>query len=97
MRGEAVLRRLEDLLVFRGTIGLDRQLQVGGRDLTLLVEYQRDGLGAARPDEYRDLLESDTFLRGEHQVLGRDEAVVQASYQAASPMERQRAVAVEPE
>ena len=81
VRGEAVLRRLEDLLVFRGTIGLDRQLQVRGRDLTLLVEYQRDGLGAARPDEYRDLLESDTFLRGEHQVLGRDEAVVQASYQ----------------
>ena len=81
VRGEAVLRRMEDLLVLRGTIGLDRQLQVGGKDLTLAVEYQRDGLGAAAADEYPDLLESDTYLRGEHQVLGRDEAVVQASYQ----------------
>ena len=81
VRGEAVLRRLEEMLVFRGTIGVDRQLQVGGRDLTVLFEYQRDGLGAAGPHEYRDLLASETFLRGEHQVLGRDEAVVQASYQ----------------
>ena len=81
VRGETVLRRLEEMLVFRGTIGLDRQLQVGGRDLTLLFEYQHDGLGAAAPDEYLDLLESDTFLRGEHQVLGREEAVFQASYQ----------------
>ena len=81
VRGEAVVRRLEEMLVFRGTIGVDRQLQAGGRDLTLAVEYQRDGLGAAGPDELSDLLESDTFLRGEHQVLGRDEAVVQASYQ----------------
>ena len=81
VRGEAVVRRLEEMLVFRGTIGIDRQLQAGGRDLTLAVEYQRDGLGAAAPEELVDLLESDTFLRGEHQVLGRDEAVVQASYQ----------------
>ena len=81
VRGEAVVRRLEEMLVFRGTIGIDRQLQAGGRDLTLAVEYQRDGLGAAAPDELVDVLESDTFLRGEHQVLGRDEAVVQASYQ----------------
>ena len=81
VRGEAVLRRIDELTVFRGTIGVDRQVQAGGRDLTLAVEYQRDGLGAAGPDELADLLHSETFLRGEHQVLGRDEAVVQASYQ----------------
>ena len=81
VRGEGVLRRLDDALVFRGTLGVDRLLQVGGNDLTVLAEYQRDGLGTADPGEYVDLLESDTFLRGEHLVLGRDEAVVQASYQ----------------
>ena len=81
VRGEGVLRRLDHALVFRGTLGLDRLLQVGGNDLMLLVEYQRDGLGTADPEQYPDLLQSDTFLRGEQQVLGRDEAVVQASYQ----------------
>ena len=81
VRGEAVVRRMDDLTVFRGTIGIDRQVQAGGRDLTLAAEYQRDGLGAAGPDELADLLLSETFLRGEHQVLGRDEAVLQASYQ----------------
>lgn len=81
VRGEAVLRKLPDRVVLRGTLGLDRQLQVGGRDLTLAAEYQRDGLGADGPDAYLATLGSATFLRGEHQVLGRDEAVVRASYQ----------------
>ena len=81
VRGEGVLRRLDHALVFRGTLGFDRLLQVGGNDLMLLAEYQRDGLGAGDSAQYLDLLQSDTFLRGEHQVLGRDEAVFQASYQ----------------
>ena len=81
VRGEAVLRQLPDRIVFRGTLGLDRQLQVGGRDLTLAAEYQRDGLGANGPDAFLATLGSATFLRGEHQVLGRDETVVRASYQ----------------
>ncbi len=81
VRGEAVLRQLGDRVVFRGVLGLDRQLQIGRRDLTLAVEYQRDGLGAAVVDAYSATLESATFLRGEHQVLGRDETVVQVSYQ----------------
>jgi len=81
VRAEAVLRQLPDRVVFRGTLGLDRQLQVGGRHLTLAVEYQRDGLGADGPDAYPATLGSATFLRGEHQVLGRDEAVVRPSYQ----------------
>ncbi len=80
VRAEAVLR-WPDRVVLRGTLGLDRQLQVGGRDLTLAVEYQRDGLGADGPDAYLATLKSATFLRGEHQVLGRDETVVRPSYQ----------------
>ena len=81
VRGEAVLRGLGDRRVFRGTLGLDRRLQLGGRDLTLAVEYQRDDLGAATPDEYAATLTSKTLVRGEHQVLGRDETVFQAAYQ----------------
>ena len=81
IRGEAVVRSLQNGVVFRGTLGLDRQVQIQRRDLFLIVEYQRDGLGAAGPDEYLDVLRSRTFFRGEHQVLGRDETVVQASYQ----------------
>ncbi|WP_419860859.1 hypothetical protein [Candidatus Palauibacter sp.] len=81
VRGEAVLRQLPDRVVFRGTLGLDRQLQVGGRDLTLAVEYQRDGLGADGPDAYLATLGSTAFLRGEHQVLGRDETVVRGTWQ----------------
>ena len=81
IRGEAVVRSREDVVVFRGTLGLDRQFQLQGGDLFLIVEYQRDGLGAAGPEAYLDVLRSRTFFRGEHQVLGRDETVVQASYQ----------------
>ena len=81
VRGEAVVRSLNDAVIFRGTLGLDRQLQLRGKDLFLVVEYQRDGLGAAGPEEYLGLLQSETFRRGEHQVLGRDEAVFQTSYQ----------------
>jgi len=81
VRGEAVLRERDSQAVFRGTIGFDRQLQLRGRDLFLVLEYQRDGLGAPSPDEYLSVVQSETFARGEHQVLGRDETVVQASYQ----------------
>lgn len=81
LRAEAVVRGYQDDLVFRGTIGLDRQVQVDGRDLFLIIEYQRDNLGGASPDEYVAILTSNTFRRGEHQVFGRDETVLQASYQ----------------
>ncbi len=81
VRGEASFRMVDDNLVVRSTIGADRLFQVGGRDLFLLVEYQRDGFGAADPDDYLALVQSDPFLRGEMQVLGRDETVVQATYQ----------------
>jgi|TARA_B100000315_G_scaffold233380_1_gene246466 hypothetical protein len=81
IRGEAVVRELDDAVVFRGSLGVDRQVQVGGRDLFLLAEYQHDGLAASDSDDYQALLVSAPFLRGELQVLGRDETVLQGSYQ----------------
>ncbi len=80
VRGETTLRSLEDRTAFRGVLGVDRVLKLAGRDFSIAAEYQRDGLGAADPAEYLDVLRSDSFRRGEHQVLGRDEAVLQASY-----------------
>ena len=81
IRGEAVVRDIDNEVSFRGTVGVDRLLQLNGRDFYFLAEYQHDGLGAARPDDYLALLLSDPFLRGEFQVVGRDETVLQASYQ----------------
>jgi len=81
VRGEGVVRRVDENTVFRGSIGIDRQLNVNGKDLFLLLEYQHDGLAAASADEYLDLFRTDPFIRGELQVLGRNETAVQASYQ----------------
>ena len=81
VRGEAVVREQEDGAAFRGTVGVDRLVQVDERDLYVIVEYQHDGLGAASVDEYPAVRRSKPFSRGELQVLGRDETVVQASYQ----------------
>ena len=81
VRGEGVVRDVDGKVVFRGAIGLDRILQVRRRDLFLIVEYQRDNLAAADPSEYLKLVLSNPFRRGEFRVLGRDETVLQASYQ----------------
>ena len=81
VRGEAVVREQEDGAAFRGAVGVDRLIQVNERDLYVIIEYQHDGLGAASVDEYSGVLQSKPFNRGELQVLGRDETVVQASYQ----------------
>ena len=81
VRGEGMVRQINGAVVFRGTIGLDRILQVRGRDLSLIVEYQRDNLVAADPSEYLEVVLSNPFRRGEFQVLGQDETVLQASYQ----------------
>ncbi len=81
VRVEAVIREIRGRVVGRGSIGLDRLLQIGGRDLSILLEYQRDGLAAAGPEHYLAILQSPEFRRGELQVLGRDEAVFQATYQ----------------
>ena len=81
LRAEGVIRELRGRVVGRGALGLDRILQVAGRDLFLLLEYQRDGLAAPDPGRYRELVMTPEFLRGELQTLGRDVAVAQASYQ----------------
>ena len=81
VRGEGVAREVEGVVVFRGTLGVDRIFQLGGRDLFLVAEYQRDNLAASSPDEYLALVQSAPFRRGEFQVLGRDETAIQSSYQ----------------
>ena len=81
VRGEALVRSIDDEIVVRGTVGFDRRLQVRGRDLFFIFEYQRDGLGANVPEKYLEVMLSDPFKRGEFQVIGRDETVAQASYQ----------------
>ncbi len=81
VRGETVIREQNDGAAFRGTIGVDRLSQVKQRDLYVVVEYQRDGLGAGNVDQYPSVLQSNSFSRGELQVLGRDETAAQVSYQ----------------
>jgi len=81
VRAEAVLRETADGVALRTSVGLDRRFAPGGRTLYLVLEYQRDGLAAAGPDEYPELLASEALRRGELQVLGRDEVALQASYE----------------
>ncbi len=82
LRGEASLRMDEnDDPVLRGTAGLDTRFTVRGRDLYLVLEYQRDGFGAGSERELGSVLLSDPFARGELQVLGRDVGAGQAVYQ----------------
>ena len=81
LRGEGVVREIEGDVIFRGTIGLDHRFSLYKRDVYFVLEYQRDGLGASSPDEYLEVFQTDPFLRGELQVLGRDETAIQASYQ----------------
>ena len=79
-RGEAELRWPDDVLRF--TIGADRSFPLAGRDLYVVLEYQRDGFGATDPDDYLGVLLSDPYSRGELQVIGRNETALQASWQA---------------
>ena len=81
VRSEVAVRSEADDVIIRGTVGVDRRFSVGGRDLFLVAEYQHDGFGAASSDELFDVVQSDPFQRGELQVLSRDAAAVQASYQ----------------
>ena len=97
LRGEASLRRIGGETVFRGTLGVDRRLTLSNRDFYLVAEYQHDGLGAAGAAETSSVLESEAFTRGELQVLGRDEAAVQAQYQLHPSVEPLASLAVEPQ
>jgi hypothetical protein len=79
LRAESVLRRSNDETVFRATIGADRSFVVWDRNLYVVLEYQRDGFGAASSDDLIGTVLSEPARRGELQVLGRDEVVVQGS------------------
>jgi hypothetical protein len=81
VRGEAVVRKISERTSFRGTVGVDRYLAVAGKDMYFVFEYQHDGLAVASANEYLELFQTDPYLRGELQVLGRDETAVQISYQ----------------
>ncbi len=78
-RGEGVLRRSEGSTVARFTVGVDRSFALGVRTLYVALEYQRDGFGAADAAGLPQVLLSAPAGRGELQVYGRDEAVLQGS------------------
>jgi hypothetical protein len=79
LRGEAVVRRSGDETVLRATVGVDRSFNIGGRNVYVIAEYQRDGFGAAGAEELVSVFFSEPAQRGEMQVFGRDEIVVQSS------------------
>ena len=82
VRAEAVVRDYDGTVVGRGTLGVDRNWVVAGRDVGVVVEYQRDGRAAATPDRCESILESYEFARGEYQVFGRDEMAMTLTWQA---------------
>jgi len=81
VRAELAVRDADGETIVRGTVGLDRLFSLWDRDLYVVAEYQHDDFGATDSEGIRDLLLSEAFARGELQVLGRDEAVGQLSYQ----------------
>ncbi len=81
LRAEAGVRDLDERMVMRGTVGLDRTFPLLRRDLYVVIEYQRDGLGAASPDELLAVAAGRAYAQGEMQVLGRDTGALQLSWQ----------------
>jgi hypothetical protein len=82
LRAEVALRRdPAGGLVLRGAVGLDRRVTVAGRDLYGVIEYQHDGFGAPSSAALPAVALSWPAQRAELQVLGRDEAAVQLTYQ----------------
>ena len=82
VRAEAVVRDYDGAVVGRGTLGVDRNWVVAGRDMGIVLEYQRDGRAGASPDRIESMLESNEFARGEFQVFGRDEMAMTLTWQA---------------
>ncbi len=81
VRGEVTLQRGDSGTALRGTIGIDGRFSLANRDLYYVLEYQHDGFGAGSSAELAEVIQSGSFARGQHQVLGRDEIVLQAAYQ----------------
>ncbi|MYD72348.1 MAG: hypothetical protein F4W89_16635 [Acidobacteria bacterium] len=82
VRAEGVVRDYDGTVVGRGTVGIDRNWVVSGRNLGIVMEYQRDGRAAATPDRFEPILESNEFARGEYQVFGRDEMAMTITWEA---------------
>ena len=80
LRAEAAVREDGSSVALRGAVGMDRTFAVAGRDLYLVVEVQRDGLGATSPAGLLVAAASRAFSQGEMQVLGREVGAVQLSY-----------------
>jgi hypothetical protein len=81
-RGELELRRVPgERAALRGAVGMDRRVGLWNRDLYVVLEYQHDGFGATRPAGLTAVALSAPFLRGELQLLGRDDAALELSYQ----------------
>jgi hypothetical protein len=80
VRSEAALRRDGNTTVIRVAAGADRSVEIAGRTLYVLAEYQHDGFGAAGASDLPALLGSAPYRRGELQVLGSDEAMAQVTY-----------------
>ena len=81
VRGELTLQENEGSMALRGSVGIDGRLDAWSRDLFYVIEYQRDGFGAGSSSELLQVVRSDAYARGQLQVLGRDEIVLQGSYQ----------------
>ena len=81
VRGELTLQESEGSMALRGSVGIDGRLDAWSRDLFYVIEYQRDGFGAGSSSELLQVVRSDAYARGQLQVLGRDEIVLQGSYQ----------------
>ena len=84
LRAEAAVREVGNSVALRGAVGMDRTFAVAGRDLYLVLEVQRDGLGATSPAGLLAAAASRAFSQGEMQVLGREVGAVQLSVHAAS-------------
>ena len=80
LRAEAAVREDGNSVALRGAVGMDRTFAVAGRDLYLVLEVQRDGLGATSPAGLLVAAASRAFSQGEMQVLGREVGAVQLSY-----------------
>lgn len=80
-RGELEVRRSGGATIARGAVGVDRSVEVAGRTLYGVVEYQHDDFGAASETDLLRVLASPAATRGEMQVYGRDELAAQVTYQ----------------
>jgi hypothetical protein len=82
IRAEAEVRRSGGSPKLRAALGVDRRFPAFGRDLYVVLEYQHDALGARGAAQLPAVAASDPARRGELQLFGRDEGMVQVTWQA---------------